>query len=337
MAVTCLAIGDPHFQTSNIEQTDQFIRKVNQLVEELDPTFVVILGDLLHTHEKVHITPFNKATKLITSLAEKVPVFLIIGNHDLINHSQFLTTNHAFNAFKKIDNVTVCDRVKIKSFGDCKFVFCPYVPPERFEEALDTVQQKGYTWTDATCIFAHQEFYGCSFNPVTKSTSGDIYPEEYPFVISGHIHDSQQLQKNIYYTGSSMQHAFGESANKTVAFVVFEKEQEPKITRVKLGLKKKKLVYMNLKDVQEQFKPDPRYEIKLVISGDPQDFKVFRKSLFYKNVLQKQGIKVAFTSDQNKDYLSQKNLIKKNVMDILHDIVKDNQDLYSEYKQLLQK
>ena len=333
MTVTCLAIGDPHFQTSNLEQTDQFIEKINELVIKLDPTFVVILGDLLHTHEKIHVVPFNKATTLITSIAEKVPVFLIIGNHDLINHSQFLTTNHGFNSFKKIDNVTVCDKVKIKHFQGMKFVFCPYVPPERFEEALDTLGDKGKTWTDATCIFAHQEFYGCSFNPVTKSTNGDIYPEEHPFVISGHIHDSQQLQKNIYYTGSSMQHAFGESSNKTVAFVTFEKNMEPNITKVKLGLKKKKIIYMDLRDVEKNFKPDPKFEIKLVVKGESEEFKVFRKSLFYKNVIQKQGIKIAFTACERQ--VQHALVEKKNVLDILYDIVKDDKDLHEQYQELL--
>ena len=40
-----------------------------------------------------------------------------------------------------------------------------------------------------------------------------------PFILSGHIHSNQKLQRNIYYPGSSMQHAFGESDRNIIAFV----------------------------------------------------------------------------------------------------------------------
>ena len=81
-SVTCLVIGDPHFQVTNAEIASELIEKVNLLVDQMNPTFVVILGDLLHTHEKIHVEPLRLATELILSLSQKTKVFLIIGNHD---------------------------------------------------------------------------------------------------------------------------------------------------------------------------------------------------------------------------------------------------------------
>ncbi|KKM63510.1 hypothetical protein LCGC14_1510720 [marine sediment metagenome] len=125
--VTCLAVGDPHFQVNNVTDAEELIKKVNKLVKQLHPTFVVILGDLLHTHEKVHTTPFNIATRLIITLARKVQVFLIIGNHDYVNNQQYLTNKHPFNSFKKIENVTVCDHVVLRTINGMKFIFCPFL------------------------------------------------------------------------------------------------------------------------------------------------------------------------------------------------------------------
>ena len=454
---TCLAIGDPHFQVSNVPDAEDLISKVNKLVSQLEPTFVVILGDLLHTHEKIHVTPFNLATRLITSLAKKVPVYLIIGNHDYClakdtpilmwdgtvkmsqdvkvgdklvgddgrprsvknlisgtapmytiqqkkgmdytvtphhtlslkcdrgeiditvedylkiskherdclygyqyngqitnisvvehgigdyygweldgnhrfllgdhtvthncNNQQFLTDNHAFNSFKKIANVTVCDRVILRTIGGMKFVFSPYTPPERFEEALGTLEDKGDRWDDAECIFAHQEFYGCRFNPVMTSAEGDIWPEDYPLVVSGHIHNEQRLQSNIYYTGSSMQHAFGETANKTIALLTFAQNKKFGLQKIDLEMRKKKIVYIDVEDV-DTFTPKENVYTKLVIQGRPEEFKVFRRGQTYKE-LQKMNIAVSFSPKGN-IVEATRTVQKRDVLDILKEMIKDD-------------
>ena len=321
--VTCLAVGDPHFQVNNVPDAEDLIKKVNALVEQLQPTFVVILGDLLHTHERIHVTPFNLATRFVTSLARKVQVYLIIGNHDLQNNQQFLTSNHAFNSLKKIENVTVCDRVVLRKMNGMKFVFCPYVPPERFEEALATLEEKGRRWDDASCIFAHQEFFGCRFNPVMTSTDGDIWPEDYPLVVSGHIHNEQRLQSNIYYTGSSMQHAFGETANKTIALLTFEKDKPFQLQRIDLEMRKKKIVYLDVERA-DTFKPEPNTYIKLVLKGRPEQFKVFRRGQTYKD-LQKMGLAISFAPQQD-IVQADRTVQKKNVLEILEDMIKNDDD-----------
>ena len=49
-----ICIGDPHFQLSNIEQVELFLERITKLVIEKKPKIVVILGDLLHTHEIIN-------------------------------------------------------------------------------------------------------------------------------------------------------------------------------------------------------------------------------------------------------------------------------------------
>jgi DNA repair exonuclease SbcCD nuclease subunit len=322
---TCLAIGDQHFKVKNVLDVEQLIKRVTKLVKQLKPTFVVLLGDLLHNHEKLHVVPFNLATKLITSLARLSKVFLLVGNHDYCNNSQFLTTKHPFNAFKKINNVTVCDRVIIREFSNCKFVFCPYVPPDRFEEALDTVHDKGKSWDDADCIFAHQEFYGCKFNPTTASIDGDVWPDNYPLVVSGHIHNAQKLQDNIYYVGSCMQTAFGESSKKTVAYLTFQKGKEYKMQKIDLELRKKKIVHLETAEA-EDYQPPENVHIKLVLTGTSGQNKVFRQSNTYKK-LQKLGVIIdTISTDTPKLNTKTKDDTQKSVLDILSDMIKNDDE-----------
>jgi len=538
MSVKCLAIGDPHFMTSNVTESKDLIKKVNLLTDQLNPDFVVLLGDLLHTHEKIHVTPLTLATQFITDLSKKTHVYLIIGNHDYclggnveikmwdgsikfardikqddeilgddfthrlvkstvcgnsnmytikqynettdefvseytasINHTlvlylqknicywdknkneydyywveknklcniksaskqyinnlmkttpfgpyflnitvkefllleprvsnklrgyrrncniqvpvhfyhlrnphfftellklkitnsneteyfgwelygneknfllgdntvthncnnqQFLTDAHAFNAFKNVANVTVCDKPIVSIIKEHKFVYCPYVPPKRFEEALDTLGDIGERWDDATCIFAHQEFYGSSFNPVANSTEGDNWPNDYPLVVSGHIHNEQKLQSNIYYPGSSMQHAFGESSNKIVALLTFNKGEKFKLQRIDLEMRKKKIVYINITNI-DKFKPEPNVNTKLVVKGTAEQFKVFRKSQVYKD-LQKLGIAISFAPIENKVYNGEKNE-KKNIIVILKELIKnENERVQNAFAELI--
>lgn len=331
--VTCLAIGDPHFKVKNVVDVEELIKKTTALAKKLQPTFIVVLGDLLHTHEKLHVVPLNLATKFITNLSKAAPTFLLVGNHDYCNNSQFLTRNHPFNSYKKMYNVTICDRAIVRKFSGLKFVFCPYVPPERFEEALDTLHDRGKEWDDAECIFAHQEFYGCRFNPTTTSIDGDVWPENYPLVVSGHIHDAQRLQENIYYTGSCMQTAFGESGKKTIALLTFRQENSFKLDKIDLELRKKKIVKIATADAEDYLPPE-NVHVKLVLTGTSGENKVFRRSNKYKE-LQRLGVVIETVSTDTPKLNTKKNKKQRSVMDILAEMIADdNKYVKSAYKNL---
>jgi DNA repair exonuclease SbcCD nuclease subunit len=322
--LTCIAIGDPHFQVSNAPDCEMLIERIRMLVDHNKPDFVVVLGDTLHLHEKIHVTPLNLVTKFFTMLTERVKTFVLIGNHDMINHSQFLTENHGFNSYKKWPNMTICDTVKEAEIKGQTFVFCPYVPNGRFVEALETGDKK--LWREASCIFAHQEFFGCRFNPMQVSTEGDIWPEDNPLIVSGHIHGEQRLQSNIYYPGSSMQHGFGDTDEKIIALLTFTEKGTPfGLQRVDIQLPKKKTWYLDVQNA-DAFVPPPGVMAKLVIKGRPEQIRMFRRSDAFKKLI-KMGVKISFSPkiDQTADLKSHTmNGVKKNVMVLLEEMVKES-------------
>ena len=60
-----IAIGDPHFKVKNIPKVEIFIEKLLSLIKKENPDFIVVLGDLLHNHERIHSLVLNKAYEFI--------------------------------------------------------------------------------------------------------------------------------------------------------------------------------------------------------------------------------------------------------------------------------
>ena len=283
-----LFIGDPHIQVSNIPEVEIFLERLLILAEEKKPDFIVIAGDLLHTHERLHTLALNKAYEMVEKLREIAETYVLVGNHDLCNNQQFLTENHWMNGMKEWDNVHIIDKVKHITYNSEEFVFVPYVPPGRFLEALNKVGRK---WEKASCIFAHQEFAGCKMGAIV-SEEGDKWPLDFPLVVSGHIHSRQRPQENIYYSGSAMQHAFGESEKNIIADFIFNQDKYI-LNEVDLHLPRKKIVYVDVKDIDNYEIQETEDKLKLTVSGDYEDFKTVKKTKKYKELVKK-GVKVVF-------------------------------------------
>lgn len=285
---TVLAIGDPHFKVSNVKETDEMSRALVELAEEIKPDFIVNLGDTLHRHETIHISPLMRAEKMMQDLSKISKCFLIVGNHDRPNNSNYMTDEHPFNALKKWDNIVVVDKVCRFSHNSLNFVFVPYVPPGTFKMALD---QYGISLDEITCIFAHQEFYGAKMGAI-ESKCGDVWCLKSPLVVSGHIHDYDQLQPNIIYTGTPMQHAFGDRSDKTVSIFRFYPNGKWTEERKDLGLIKREIVYLKYNQI-EAFVPNPRKLTKIVIKGDNSEIKTILKSNKIRE-LKKKGIHISY-------------------------------------------
>ena len=214
MTVSALCIGDPHIQIENLTEVDALMVSLINLATEKQPDIIVILGDVLHTHERLHTLALNKAYEMVDNMRLIAPTYVLVGNHDYIQNQQFLTDNHWMAGMKEWSNTTIVDSTIGVYIKEEFLVFVPYVPPGRFEEALQTIRNidpeissSREEWKNASVIFAHQEFSGCKMGAII-SVEGDKWPLDYPHVISGHIHSRQIPQENVYYTGAAMQHAF---------------------------------------------------------------------------------------------------------------------------------
>ena len=288
--ISCLTIGDPHFKVKNARMSDLMVKKVIDIAQSRKPDFIVVLGDVLDRHESIHVDPLTRATNFLHHLEQIAPLYVIIGNHDRPNNSDFLSPYHPFSAIHQWKNTIVVDKTIIKKIKNVEFIFVPYVPNGKFKEALLTLSDfQEEQLAQIKCIFAHQEFKGAKMGAII-SKHGDVWSEDYPLVITGHIHDYQQPQKNILYTGTPMQHGFGDQTDKTISYFIFDDSWKEE--RIDLGMPKKKTIYLSAVDVIN-YTPPKNVELRIVIRGTASELKGIMKMNHVKD-WKDNGIKVVY-------------------------------------------
>lgn len=307
-----LVIGDQHFKVDNIDQVDIFIQKLKEYLDENTFDFIVSGGDLLDTHERLHTLALNKADEYLKLLSSHSKTFVLVGNHDMINPSQFLTTNHWLNVYKGwTDDLIIVDKITHFSKNEKNIVFCPYVPDGRFIEALETLESIDFRKADI--IFGHQTMDGVKMGAITAENV-EKWDDSYTNLVAFHVHDMQIIQDNLFYTGSCMQHSFGESGSKYIYEITTDEKYNDdddiimtnnvSLMKIILSLPKKKIIHCTTDELENMKKisdiiPDKynneNYQIKLVVKGSISSFKVVKKRNDVKNLLNK--FKVLFKSD----------------------------------------
>lgn len=254
-----LAVGDLHFKASNGEETEILSRELVRIARETQPDLVVLLGDLLHTNERIHMVPLCSVVSLVRELSLVAPVMILVGNHDRRNPSEYLTEYHPFTAFSGDPRVEVADRVLRKTIAGHDLLFVPYVPPGSFADALATMPDS----LSSSLIFCHQEFRGCSLREGVKSEQGDPWPLDYPQIIAGHIHDRHRPQPNILYVGVPMQESVNEDSDTSVSLLTLS-QQGLREERLRPQVPRKWNLRVLVSEVQEFTPPEGNVRVVLV-------------------------------------------------------------------------
>lgn len=314
-SVTALVVGDPHFKLSNVLDTDAMTKSILTHVRELRPNIIVILGDILDRFETIHISPLSRAVQFLMECLNEADTYLLIGNHDLKNNQQFLSTEHPFaschlwrhpqHRFTVVDNV-VTREVQGRGLS-VQMTFIPYVPAGMFEVALDStkiyhsvstpftpnpssiISTQGIDNEDHPTVLSNSStliwkdsrviFAHQEFYganyEVGSSITGDHWPAEYPLVVSGHIHDYQRLQENILYTGTPIQHGYDDRHDKTISYLTFTSDSWGE-RRIALDVKTKAILHINVADVAT-YQVANTHRYKIVISGTSAEIKGINK------------------------------------------------------------
>lgn len=214
-----LCVGDIHVKQDTLETIDTLASLIISELERVPGSACVFLGDLLHDHERIKTPYLNKVMQLVRNVAEYASggVIVLVGNHDYISNREFMSDAHWMQVFDSDPNVTVVDRAMVLFEGEV--VAMPYVPPGRMIEALDTVGPN--RWKYAKLVLAHQEMKGFVYGegPCSiTSEHGDSWSNEYPLLVSGHIHTPQRKGK-VIYPGSSLQTNSGELQKRSLLWV----------------------------------------------------------------------------------------------------------------------
>lgn len=318
MSIKLLLIGDPHFKDDNVEATDLMTLNICKKITEQKPDIIAVMGDINHKHDKFDLRPYYRSEKFLKEIYVckniNTKLIIIIGNHDRENNKDFLTDIHAFNSFKMWPNTIVVDKVNtiecnLENGKIFRIVAVPYVPEGRFAEALQTQNyaicpqpsssessstqsDTGVTYklNDVDLILAHQEFIGAKMTGII-SKKGDKYPLHLPLCISGHIHDYDQLQTNIFYTGTPIQHGYADTHDKTISVFKFDLEKGGyEHIRISLDIPKKLQFILTPQELLNFKFPDNAH-IKIKLKCTTEEFNNTIKLDYIKRLLTN-GVKI---------------------------------------------
>lgn len=286
-------IGDLHFSVTN-KLADVFIEKVNDIMKSRKYDSCILLGDVLHTHEKIHEAALDMVIRLINTITAHCHLYIIVGNHDYKDGGQFLTNRHSLAAFREWQHVTVIDKPQvIKLSRKTSVTMCPFVPTGRFHEAISKV-----SWKDTCMVFCHQEFEGAKMGSII-STTGDKWKSSYPQVVSGHIHDKQNLKNGVYYPGVPYDQSYGYSGKRVVTEIVFDGE-DFKLNSIETGLPRKVTVRLSLDDARK-YVPDTEDYIRLVVVCRRDEYNEFINTDHAKNLKKYAGVIITHKIDDEEE------------------------------------
>ena len=259
-----LVIGDPHFQINNIKQTDILHEDILKIIGSKKPDFLVILGDLLHKHEKIDAYTFIRLQRFLMDIHKTgIEIFILVGNHDRPHNKVYMTDEHPFNSFKLWSNTHVIDKCQIFKRKDIKFICIPYVPNGMCLQALSDCNILEEEIKSSNLVFCHSEFSGCKINKIS-GTKCDTWPSNYPFNIAGHIHDYEKIGDNLLYVGTPFQQTFSERNDKGVHLISFDEEKNIVIDKIILSIPSKIYLTIDYKELYSIVIPEGEVKIKIV-------------------------------------------------------------------------
>jgi DNA repair exonuclease SbcCD nuclease subunit len=278
--IKVLFFTDVHYKVVNRKETAILHETILKVMGETSPDIVVCGGDSLDTFERLHSDNLTRISMLFDAIRSKVPLYVLVGNHDSsIGNGIYLSNNHWLNCLKGKDNMRIVEVVETVTIGNIDMVMVPYVPPGRFLEALDTID----SWAEAHVIFAHQEFLGARMGAI-MSEEGDVWSSEYPLVISGHVHVEQELYDGkVHYTGSSLQHAFGDSSD--ISFRVYNFGESVTHTKHQVPVPQKRIVRGKIDSIRDFVPVSKDDVVKISVDATHEEFKVFKKTNEYKALI----------------------------------------------------
>lgn len=236
--------SDIHFgRKSNSEQHNQdcldFIDWFCERVKENDCDYVAFLGDWNENRSALNIQTLNysyKGAKKINDLG--VPVFFLVGNHDLyLRHTREI---HSVVPFAEFSNFKMIDHPHLEENIEGNVLFVPFLFEEEYEELLQPKYLKTPVWA------GHFEFRGFEITAYgTKMLTG---PDPGRFkgpkhIVSGHFH-KRQSSKNVTYIGNTFPMDFGDAGDYDRGMMIYDHtkhkmnfinwEQCPKYVKVTL-------------------------------------------------------------------------------------------------------
>jgi DNA repair exonuclease SbcCD nuclease subunit len=211
---------------------------IPQLKENYRPGDILVhCGDVFDSRQSINLYIMNKGIDIFDDLAEILPVYMIIGNHDI-----FMKSSNEINSlkvFRRNPRITVFEEPEKVQFGNRSALMMPW--RDGHEAEAEILNDPKYF---ADLVFCHTDIRGFTFNKTQRVEDGNEVDafKNFQKVYSGHIHWAQNF-KNVRMLGSPYELTRSDCGNtksfwcldlETLEETQYTNTHSPKFLRYKL-------------------------------------------------------------------------------------------------------
>lgn len=320
-----LMFNDIHFGAKGNSKTfnEYCIKFVEYLIEyslknKIDK--ILFLGDWHDSRDEIQIATLNYSHKALKLLSDtKIPVEMILGNHDL-----YFRNSRKLNSIPFVETETSIHLIKEPYFDEInKFLFIPWLVEEENFVSIISKYSPEY-------VFCHAELPGFKFNKL--SSASGIFDETLytgpKKIFSGHYHQRQE-KGNVVYTGNCFCSTFADlDEEKNRGFCVLDTESgDYEFVQVPNMPIYRKLNYSEIKNSLKEIENENNLFLKIVVDVAVNNEKLLelRKILEAKNNIINVSFENTYTEtaeikeEQVEDYETVEDLVV-NSIDALKDL-----------------
>lgn len=181
-------------------------------------------GDLTHNRKSMANEAWARVAQFMRRMGERIPTFVLEGNHDLSASGDGTSTVGALDGF-----VTSVPGVRTTVVGRTKVGWLPYCEdPKQVRAAAEKLSRAGAQVLVAHLGLGDPRFADCvpvDYETPGKITVDDLLPDRFKQVFLGHYHTAQELLPNVRYMGSPLQLSFKE-AGKAKGFWLYDTDSD---------------------------------------------------------------------------------------------------------------
>lgn len=203
--------SDQH-NLDNLEFIDWFIEKAKQE----RPTHIAFLGDFFENRNAINVRTLNHSLEGCRRLnALGIPIFFIVGNHDLYHRSnRAIFSTDTFNDLENF--VLINEPIELSK----DWYAAPYLFREEYVAQVAEINAHRY-------VMGHFEFRNFVVTGADRRMEHGPDPADFKgpdYIFSGHFH-KRQANGNVIYIGNTFPTNFGDAGDAERGCAVFDVEK----------------------------------------------------------------------------------------------------------------
>jgi DNA repair exonuclease SbcCD nuclease subunit len=222
--IKALTIGDPHFMMSNLEDSSRLMDFIFKTAQERDVDVIQFTGDLFHNHAVLRqevLNLFRIKLKELATLDKRI--ILLCGNHDIPGDKSSEGVFSALDNFEGISpKIIIVNNIHVYEKDSVVVGYRAYTSNlKMFLEDSKLLREK---W-GCKHLLAHQTFTGSVYANGFYAEDGiDPALVSQDYIISGHIHTSQQIGKCFYVGTPKWDNANDANIDKGLWLITYKKD-----------------------------------------------------------------------------------------------------------------